>query len=137
MVVDHTELMHNTNLVFTELTLQSALDSRFSFFFLGLKFIVDFVPNHCSDQHDWFQLSRNKTGKYRDFFIWRNATVLSNGSHVPPNNWVSYRICATHTIIGLISLFTYIINGFSETPRQSMKDYAQSSGRHVRLSDQK
>ena len=61
-----------------------------SFIFLGLKFIVDFVPNHCSDQHDWFQLSRNKTGKYANYFIWKDPKTLSNGSKVEPNNWVKF-----------------------------------------------
>ena len=57
--------------------------------FAGLKFIVDFVPNHCSDQHIWFQLSKNKTGKYKDYFMWRDAKgTLPNGTKVPPNNWV-------------------------------------------------
>lgn len=56
---------------------------------LGLKFIVDFVPNHCSDQHDWFQLSRNKTGKYANYFIWKDPKTLPNGTKVEPNNWQS------------------------------------------------
>lgn len=54
---------------------------------LGIKFIVDFVPNHCSDQHVWFQLSKNRTGKYADYFMWRNSKP--NTSLVPPNNWQS------------------------------------------------
>ena len=35
----------------------------------GLKaiIIVDYIPNHCSDQNVWFQMSRNRIGKYADY----------------------------------------------------------------------
>ncbi|NXR80166.1 SLC31 protein, partial [Pycnonotus jocosus] len=54
----------------------------------GLKVIMDLIPNHTSDKHRWFQLSRNRTGKYTDYYIWHNCTQ-SGGSVTPPNNWVS------------------------------------------------
>ena len=50
--------------------------------------IVDFVPNHSSDKHEWFQLSRNRTGKYTDYYIWADGKLLSNGTRIEPNNWV-------------------------------------------------
>ncbi|XP_039914726.1 neutral and basic amino acid transport protein rBAT isoform X2 [Hirundo rustica] len=53
----------------------------------GLKVIMDLIPNHTSDKHRWFQLSRNRTGKYTDYYIWQNCTQA--GSVIPPNNWVS------------------------------------------------
>ncbi|XP_043260143.1 maltase 1-like [Colletes gigas] len=55
---------------------------------LKLKVILDLVPNHTSDEHDWFKLSLNKTGKYVDYYIWDNGTVVND---VPkePNNWLS------------------------------------------------
>ncbi|XP_018319913.1 maltase A1-like [Agrilus planipennis] len=52
---------------------------------LGIKVILDFVPNHTSDQHVWFQLSKNKTKGYEDYFIWRKGY----NSTTPPNNWLS------------------------------------------------
>ncbi|XP_076628729.1 alpha glucosidase 2 [Colletes latitarsis] len=55
---------------------------------LGLKVILDLVPNHTSDQHDWFKLSLNKTDKYTDYYIWADGTT-ENGIHKPPNNWLS------------------------------------------------
>ncbi|XP_009866231.1 PREDICTED: neutral and basic amino acid transport protein rBAT [Apaloderma vittatum] len=54
----------------------------------GLKVIMDLIPNHTSDKHRWFQLSRNRTGKYTDYYIWQDCAQAA-GSVVPPNNWVS------------------------------------------------
>ncbi|NXR50635.1 SLC31 protein, partial [Hippolais icterina] len=54
----------------------------------GLKVIIDLIPNHTSDKHRWFQLSRNRTGKYTDYYIWQDC-MQAAGSVVPPNNWVS------------------------------------------------
>src|SRR6218665_1219018 len=66
---------------------------------IGMRVILDFIPNHTSDQHTWFQRSRHQTNKtnedYKDFFIWSNGrqrasddSRLNNTSTVPPNNWV-------------------------------------------------
>lgn len=54
----------------------------------GLKLIVDFIPNHTSDKHPWFQSSRTRSGKYADYYIWHNCTQ-ENGVTIPPNNWLS------------------------------------------------
>uniref|UniRef100_A0A674H4G5 Amino acid transporter heavy chain SLC3A1 n=1 Tax=Taeniopygia guttata TaxID=59729 RepID=A0A674H4G5_TAEGU len=54
----------------------------------GLKLIMDLIPNHTSDKHRWFQLSRNRTGQYTDYYIWQDCRQAA-GSVIPPNNWVS------------------------------------------------
>jgi alpha-glucosidase len=52
----------------------------------GLKLILDFVPNHTSDQHPWFLESRSSlTNPKRDWYLWRDPAP--NGG--PPNNWLS------------------------------------------------
>ena len=52
----------------------------------GLKLLLDFVPNHTSDQHDWFKASRSsRSDPKRDWYIWKDAAP--DGS--PPNNWIS------------------------------------------------
>uniref|UniRef100_A0A182K2M2 alpha-glucosidase n=1 Tax=Anopheles christyi TaxID=43041 RepID=A0A182K2M2_9DIPT len=51
---------------------------------LGIKVILDFVPNHTSDEHEWFVKSLNNEGDYRDYYVWRNG---ANGG--TPNNWQS------------------------------------------------
>jgi maltose alpha-D-glucosyltransferase / alpha-amylase len=37
----------------------------------GMRVIIDFVMNHTSDQHPWFQASRSDPeGDYGDFYVW-------------------------------------------------------------------
>lgn len=53
---------------------------------LGLKLLMDLVVNHTSDQHEWFQKSRqSKDNPYSDYYIWRDPV---DGHE--PNNWGSY-----------------------------------------------
>ncbi|XP_034475196.1 maltase 1 [Drosophila innubila] len=56
---------------------------------LGIKIILDFVPNHSSDQHEWFIKSVAKEPGYENFYVWEDGTLLENGTRVPPNNWIS------------------------------------------------
>ncbi len=52
----------------------------------GIKIIVDFVGNHTSILHKWFEESRSsKTNPKRDWYVWRDG----DGRGGPPNNWVS------------------------------------------------
>jgi len=52
----------------------------------GMKLILDFVPNHTSDRHRWFEDSRSsRQSPKRDWYIWRDGRP--DGS--PPNNWIS------------------------------------------------
>ncbi|WP_121356164.1 alpha-amylase family glycosyl hydrolase [Flavisolibacter nicotianae] len=51
----------------------------------GMKLVVDFVPNHTSDQHPWFKESRSSIDNpKRDWYYWKDAK--SDGR--PPNNWL-------------------------------------------------
>ena len=51
-----------------------------------IKVILDFVPNHTSDEHPWFREARSsRTSAKRDLYIWRDAR--SDGG--PPTNWLS------------------------------------------------
>ena len=52
----------------------------------GLKLILDFVPNHTSDQHPWFLESKtSRKSAKRDWYLWRDPAA---GGGVP-NNWMS------------------------------------------------
>ncbi|XP_043528328.1 alpha-glucosidase-like [Frieseomelitta varia] len=55
---------------------------------LKLKVIMDFVPNHSSNQHPWFQKSVRKVKPYDGYYIWQNGKIV-NGKRQPPNNWLS------------------------------------------------
>lgn len=53
----------------------------------GMKLLLDFVPNHTSDEHPWFVESRSsKDSPKRNWYVWRDPA--SNGG--PPNNWRSH-----------------------------------------------
>ena len=53
----------------------------------GLRLILDFVPNHTSNQHRWFLESRSsRENPKRDWYIWRDAEEAGG----PPNNWLSH-----------------------------------------------
>jgi alpha-glucosidase len=56
---------------------------------LNLRVIVDLVPNHCSDQHEWFKqaLSEGPGSPLRERFHFRPG----KGEHgeLPPNDWES------------------------------------------------
>lgn len=71
-----------------------------------IKIIMDLVINHTSDEHPWFQQSRDRNSPYRDYYIWRPGkhkrphktekagqsikTGQSNKLPNPPNNWTSF-----------------------------------------------
>ncbi len=52
----------------------------------NLQVIIDFVPNHTSDQHPWFIESRQSlSNPKRDWYIWRSPKADGTA----PNNWLS------------------------------------------------
>jgi alpha-glucosidase len=49
----------------------------------GIKVMIDWVPNHSSDQHPWFVESRSSRDNAKaDWYIWKDGTPDR-----PPNNW--------------------------------------------------
>ncbi len=53
---------------------------------LGMKLVMDLVVNHTSDEHAWFQESKqSRTNPKSDYYIWKDAKP--DGSL--PNNWGS------------------------------------------------
>jgi alpha-glucosidase len=51
----------------------------------GLKLLLDYVPNHTSMQHPWFEQARaSRNNPKRDWYLWHDP--VAGG---PPNNWLS------------------------------------------------
>lgn len=54
---------------------------------LGLKVVLDYVPNHTSSDHAWFQEAlKGKDNPKRDWYVWRDPAP---GGGLP-NNWKSF-----------------------------------------------
>lgn len=56
---------------------------------LGLRAMIDLVPNHSSDQHAWFRsaLKSEPGSKERSYYHFKDGKGV--GGELPPNNWVS------------------------------------------------
>jgi maltose alpha-D-glucosyltransferase / alpha-amylase len=59
----------------------------------GIRVIIDFVMNHTSDQHPWFQASReDPDGPYGDFYVWSDTDDAYQDARIifvdtEPSNW--------------------------------------------------
>ncbi len=59
----------------------------------GMRVIIDFVMNHTSDQHPWFQASRSDPdGPYGDFYVWADDDTRYPDARIifidtEPSNW--------------------------------------------------
>lgn len=47
---------------------------------LDIKIVMDLVINHTSDEHEWFEKSRQRVEPYTDYYIWQDQA----------NNWTSF-----------------------------------------------
>lgn len=82
-------------------------------FFLGLKIILDIVPNHSSDQHEWFQWSARKIEPYTNYYIWTNGSIDKYDKNIPPNNWVHFSsFCYCFLKIQFLKIIFIKINNY-------------------------
>ena len=58
----------------------------------GLKIVMDLVVNHTSDEHAWFEASKNKDDEHADWYWWRPARPGTTPGEpgAEPNQWGSY-----------------------------------------------
>lgn len=60
---------------------------------LGIKVIMDLVVNHTSDEHAWFQASKqSRNNDHSDWYMWEDPREGFAGGQpgAEPNNWGSY-----------------------------------------------
>jgi alpha-glucosidase len=63
----------------------------------GLRVMLDFIPNHTSEEHEWFVKSRNREPGFENHYIWHpgkkdekgHFVRDENGRPLVPNNWLS------------------------------------------------
>lgn len=99
---------------------------------LNVKIILDFVPNHSSDENEWFIKSVNKEPGFEDFYIWHPgySDAKDPTKRLPPNNWLSvfrgsawtwndkrgefYFHQVLFTVIIFINRFLFVLNVYSQ-----------------------
>merc|ERR1719376_628981 len=73
-----------------------------------IRLIMDFVPNHTSEEHPWFVKSVNRQDPFTDYYVWHPVTSSAPSHEVtdgkgdcsqnvelsdkPPNNWVRKKL---------------------------------------------
>lgn len=62
----------------------------------NIRVYTDFVMCHTSDEHEWFEKSRNREPGYEDRYVWspgkkdtQGSLIIVDGKPIPPNNWKS------------------------------------------------
>ncbi|OWR49357.1 alpha amylase precursor [Danaus plexippus plexippus] len=98
---------------------------------LGIRVIMDLVPNHTGNESEWFQKSIRREPGYEDYYIWADG-IKTEGSNdtKPPSNWVStFRKSAWeyNSVRGQYYLHKFVIgqpdlNYRSTRVQQEMKD---------------
>lgn len=83
-IIDHTKIQHDLGSMGDFVRLVNKSHE------LGMKVVMDFIPNQTSDQHVWFRESSNSSATdnpKRNYYVWSTGLGLHYGQ--PPNNWVS------------------------------------------------
>ena len=52
----------------------------------NIRIVMDLVVNHTSDEHPWFEKSKDVNSPFHNFYYWKKG---KNNNSEPPNNWQS------------------------------------------------
>ncbi len=79
----------------------------------GMRVVIDWVPNHSSDQHPWFTAARSSPDDpQRDWYVWRDPAP--DGGR--PNNWIESLTMGPAWTLDEASGQYYLHNFFSSQP---------------------
>ncbi|XP_072940566.1 maltase A1-like [Epargyreus clarus] len=58
---------------------------------VGIRVVLDLVPNHTSNESDWFIRSVRREPHYENYYIWADGIPDPEhpGELLPPSNWIS------------------------------------------------
>ncbi|KAL4710461.1 hypothetical protein ACJJTC_008863 [Scirpophaga incertulas] len=56
---------------------------------IGIKVILDFVPNHTGNESEWFMRSKRREPGYENYYVWADGRPDKTTYMLPPSNWVS------------------------------------------------
>ncbi|CAK1603627.1 unnamed protein product [Parnassius mnemosyne] len=56
---------------------------------LGIKVLLDYVPNHASTESDYFKRSVAREPGYENYFVWADPVIDSQNNSRVPSNWIS------------------------------------------------
>lgn len=56
---------------------------------LGIKIILDYVPNHASTDSEYFKKSVAREPGYENYFVWADPVVTNTSDREVPSNWAS------------------------------------------------
>lgn len=56
---------------------------------LGIKIILDYVPNHASTDSEYFKKSVAREPGYENYFVWADPVVTNTSNREVPSNWAS------------------------------------------------
>ena len=65
-------------------TMQDFDDLATALYDADIKLILDFVPNHTSDDHEWFQKSAKREEGFEDYYIWSRTDKRGRNSQGGP-----------------------------------------------------
>src|SRR5680860_212430 len=89
---------------------------------LGIRVIIDFIPNHSSSSHPWFEAAAAGGAEYRDYYVWSNDPPDWRGTR-GGNAW--HQGPAGESYLGLFSGDMPDLNHRNEAVRREFEQIAR------------